>query len=165
MKYSSISKLVIGFFAILSFSEIFANTFVAGGSVPEQRNISVTPNYSDMDLEPMEMTEVATIQIDNNLPNYDLVLEFSDRYGTRDLIDEVHLIGMVGTLGEGLEVPANARLTQVGTDGRFVWSPGTQKSATLAYQLKVLVTYKRALTYKEAVTNPPLLTVSMPSAF
>ena len=135
-----------------------AATATVGGYVPEKRNLTVTPVYDAAPSDAYRTKEVATIRIDNNLPNYSLVLDFSDRDGSRDVVSEVRLEPVQGTLGRGLTAPGAAALAPEDGSGRFVWYPGTQESATLDYEVRVYVTYKRPL------ESQPLLTVGMPSS-
>jgi hypothetical protein len=159
MKFNGACFWALAFSALLPVSYPSANTFIVGGYVPEQRNVTVTPTLVPAPVEPDKVVEVAMIEIDNNLPNYALVLDFTDRFGGNDLISEVRLKGEGGTLGQGLAVPVETVLTPESGSGQFTWNPGTQESATFRYRVRVLVTYKRPM------AEQPLMTVSMPSFF
>jgi hypothetical protein len=159
MKFNGAFFSALAFFTLLPLSYTSATSFVAVGYVPELRNVTVTPADMETPVEPDKVVEVAMIEIDNNLPNYALVLDFTDRFGGSDLISEVRLMGVGGMLGQGLAAPVEMVLTPEAGSGRFTWNPGTQESATLRYRVRVLVTYKRP------IVDQPLMTVSMPSYF
>ncbi|MDB5106371.1 MAG: hypothetical protein JWP91_4060 [Fibrobacteres bacterium] len=144
------------FAVLLPVSPTFANTVIAGGFVPENRSLTVrTVQVSDSSRTDGAV-EVAVIELDNNLPDYEVVLDFSDRYGSGEFVSEVRLEGLEGMLGRGLSEPAGAPLLPGASPGQFVWCPGRQESATLGYKVRVLATFKSG--------NPekPSLRVSMP---
>jgi hypothetical protein len=140
-------------------SPISANSINAGGRVPEMHNLSVTPVSGSPGAA---SAEVAVIEIDNNLPSFELALEFPGDGAAR--IAEVRLVGFDGALGGGLPDPASAPLEPDGT-GRFVWRPGRQTSATLGYRMKVVVTYADPSAAAAANTEPPGMRVAMPVAY
>jgi hypothetical protein len=129
-------------FALLAcIAPISANSIIAGGSVPEWRNLTVTPAPIEPDPGQAGPVEVAEIEIDNNLPDYELVLDFSDRDGGDGRVVDVRLVGFDGILGQGLENPGSATMIPGDAPGRFIWRPGRQGSATLGYRMKVMVTF------------------------
>jgi hypothetical protein len=143
-------------FTLASLSHTSANTISVGGYVPERRNLTITPTYGAELPDPARVDEVATIEIDNNLPDYELVLDFKDRDGGSDAISEVRLEELAGTLGSGLSAPTGSVLTPEADGESFVWHPGTQQTATNNYRMRVLVTYKRPL------ADRPVMRVTMP---
>lgn len=149
----------VAFMLLAAAAPISANSIIAGGRVPEWRNLWVTPVRMDADPRQGGPVEVAEIEIDNNLPVYELVLDFSDRYGGEGLVSEVRLVGIEGTLGRGLENPGSAIMTSGGAPGRFVWSPGRQASATMGYRMKVMVTFA------SPPSAPPTMRVAMPADY
>jgi hypothetical protein len=159
MKLNRIPGLEFLFLALLLFSHSFANSVVAGGMVPEYRNLSVTPSISNIADWTLGRVEIATLEIDNNMPNYQIVLDFSHKDKGNDLISEVQLQGLDGTLGQGLSLDGETILRPESESGKFIWNPGPQKTATLQLQIRVFVIYK------QAPTSTPTLTVSMPSAY
>lgn len=144
---------------LFSISHSFANSLIAGGYVPENRSLAVTPSYGGGLSPAHQATEVAVIEIDNNLPDYELVLDFTDRYGDNDIIAEVRLVGMDGTLGSGSMVPSGTVLNPGASPGQFIWRPGPQLVPTRGYQVRVMVTYKIPM------AGAPIMRVSMPSAY
>ncbi|GEM_PF-4628928 len=146
-------------FPIFIISNTFANSIIAGGYVPEQRSLSVTPSYGADNSPSNRSTEVAVIEIDNNLPNYELVLDFSDRYGDKDIVAEVRLQCLDGVLGSGSLSSSGTVLIPGAAPGQFIWSPGPQMIPTHEYRVKVMVTYRRPM------TGTPTLRVSMPSSY
>lgn len=157
IRFRPSAAAALAFLAALA--PISANSIIAGGHVPEWRNLSVTPAPIDADPRQAGPVEIAEIEIDNNLPDYELVLDFSDRHGGEGLIEEVRLVGIDGDLGQGLENPASAFMIPGGAPGRFVWRPGRQSSATMGYRMKVLVTFSGPS------SAPPTLTVAMPASY
>jgi hypothetical protein len=154
MRFSRAFARIFAFAALTTFSQASATALVVGGYVPIKQNLTVTPIESAPGSGPDGVADVATLEIDNNLPDYSLVLDFSDRYGGRDLVSEVTLQTLEGGPG-----PAGAgviTLTPAGEEGHFVWSPGTQATATCGLRLRVTVTYKRPS------SGMPLMMVSMP---
>jgi hypothetical protein len=145
-----------------AYSHSFANSLIAGGPVPEAMSLLVILSPPAAPGEDSAVSalpiEVATIEIDNNLPEYALALDFSDRYGGNDGIAEVTLDGLEGMLGEGLAAPNGTRLESGGAPGRFLWKPGRQESATVGYRIRVMVTYQRHPAH-------PQLLVGMPGLF
>ncbi len=144
----------------------FANSLVACAYVPEQRSLIVTPKQAADRTGNEQATEVAVIEIDNNLPEYELEFEFSEANGGGHEVSEVRLEGIDGILGHGLRAPDESALEPGRSSGRFLWKPGPQETATIGYRMKVIVTYKRSFakpTGPEA--DAPRLIVSMPSAY
>lgn len=120
-----------------------ANAFssvVSTGVVAPIRTLSITPLAMPAAIG-TEPTAVADIRIDNNLPDYELILEFADD-GTVDRIAEVTIQGIDGTLGRGCEAPVRTALVMGAFPGQFVWRPGPQQSATIGYRVRVLVAWK-----------------------
>ena len=116
-----------------------AEPIVSGGAVPEIRRIDVTA-LPAASARTGQSVPVAVIRIDNNLPEYGLVLDFGAE--AADKISAVRLQGMAGTPGQGLSAPDRAALAPTAVPGQYVWSPGPQRSATVDYQLEVMVTWK-----------------------
>lgn len=145
--------------ALLLLSDTFANSIIAGGQVPERRNLSVTPAFMEQSPWFKEKVEIATLVLDNNLPNYQLVLDFTDKDRADIFISEVHLQGLDGILGQGLSMNGETILKAEPGSNRFVWNPGPQQTATLNFQIRVLVVYK------QAPASTPRMTVSMPSFY
>ena len=133
-----------------------ANPVLAGGYFPERRNITVTALPPEASSPGQGPAPVAEIEIDNNLPGYQLVLEFHALDGDDEAIDEVRLESLGGTLGRGLSDPSGHPLD--GASGRYVWNPGRQETATLGYRVRVMVTYKRPV----AATMPLTVGMSLP---
>jgi hypothetical protein len=164
MKFTAIAKPYrrLVFWAsvfLASHSHSFASSLVVGGWVPERRSLIVTPNQgADLSVSG-EPTEVGTIEIDNNLPDYELVLDFPDPEGADRAVSAVRLEALDGQLGQGLEAPSPAGLERGDMPGRFLWRPGRQESATVRYRVKVMVTYR------ERVEDAPRMLVSMPFAY
>jgi hypothetical protein len=156
MKYNGIPIRTFSILTLLALSHIFANTITVGGFIATKRNFTVTQNYSFDCKRLRPLTELATILIDNNMSTFELVLEFSDLEGSANQIADVQLQEVSGCLGQGLIAPGETQLIHEIGSGRFIWKPGTQQSPTQGYQVRVLVTFK------EAPTTPPQLTVSMP---
>ncbi len=156
MKYNGILIRTFSILTLLALSHIFANTNTVGGIIATKQNFTVIPNYS-FDCKLLRpLTELATIEIDNNISTFELVLDFSELEGSANQIVDVRLQEVSGCLGLGLIPPeASPLIHEVGT-GRFIWKPGNQQSPTQGYQVRVLVTFK------ETQTTPPQLTVSMP---
>ncbi len=156
MKYNGIPIRTFSIFTLLALSHIFANTNTVGGFIATKQNFTVTPNYS-FDCKLLRpLTELATIEIENNISTFELVLDFSELEGSASQIADVQLQEVGGSLGLGLISPkASSLIHEIGT-GRFIWKPGNQQSPTQGYQVRVLVTFK------EAPAMPPQLTVSMP---
>jgi hypothetical protein len=119
-----------------------ANSLIAGGWVPERHTLGISPMISDPPSPQGVATEVAIIEIENNLPEYELVLEFPDNAGGSASISEVRLDGLDGILGCGLTAPMGLRMENEGASGRFRWRPGRQASATVGYRVRATVTYK-----------------------
>jgi hypothetical protein len=140
-------------------SHTFANSIIAGGYVSEVRNLTVTPIAAEEGFRTDGPIEVAILEIDNNLPDFEVVLDFSDRIGMADAISEVRLVGLEGTLGQGLENPGSIAMRPGSLPGRFIWSPGRQTTATLGYRMKVLVTFVNP------PAAPPTMRVAMPAYF
>jgi hypothetical protein len=140
-------------------SHTFANSVIAGGWVPEHRNFVVTPFYGEGYSRPDGAVEVAVIEIDNNLPDFELGLDFSDADGNGDLVAEVRLQGLDGTLGTGLDAPSETTLKPGPIPGRFIWDPGRQHTATIGYRVRVMVTYTTP------IAEQPHMAVAMPPAF
>ncbi|HKP98246.1 MAG TPA: hypothetical protein VJ385_21120 [Fibrobacteria bacterium] len=140
-------------------SHTFANSIIAGGRVPERLHLTVTRESGTGFTSSGAAKEIAIIEIDNNLPEYELALELSDRYGGDAGISGVRLEGLDGTLGNGLREPAGLDLEAGGAPGRFLWRPGRQMSATLNYRVRVLATFNGP------APESPRLMVSMPFAY
>jgi hypothetical protein len=137
----------------------FSDALVAGGWVPERKSLIVNPGSGEAVPDGDGALEAAVIEIDNNLPSFELVLDFSDRWGGGDFVSSVRLEGVDGMLGKGLDDPSGAALEPGPVPGRFVWSPGLQESATVGYRVRVLITCKRPF------SGAPQLAVSMPPAY
>jgi hypothetical protein len=144
---------------LLMVADISANSVIAGGRVPEVHWVSVTPTPVPVDPGSAGAVEVAVIEIENNLPGFELILDFSDRFGGMDRISEVRLVALDGLLGLGLEEPSLSTLSPGGVPGRFVWRAGRQRTATLGYRMKVMVTF--------ATSSPerPTMLVGMPITY
>jgi hypothetical protein len=140
-------------------SHCFANSLITGGWVPERRSLIITPNQSATVSVPGEETEVAIIEIENNLPEYELVLDFSDTEGGVGGVSEVRLEGVDGILGRGLRSPAESMLEPGALPGRFLWRPGRQETATVGYRVRVMVICK------DTRERPPQLLVAMPFVY
>lgn len=145
--------------ALLAAPYTFANSLIAGGWVPEVHTVAITPTFASVEPGSGGPVEVAILEIDNNLPDFELSLSFSDRYGGSESILEVRLVGVEGMLGTGLADPAAAALTQGGFPGQFIWKAGRQATATLGYKMKVMVTYA------STPMDQSLLMVGMPVAY
>jgi hypothetical protein len=153
---ASVRLLLLGLLAV---SPTSAKTVTVGGYVPELRRLTITPVQGRDPALPGKAIQVAVIEIDNNLPNYELVLDFSGADPDGGLISEVRLEGAGGTLGRGLAEPSGRPLEAGSIAGQFLWNPGPQETATLRYQVRVMVTYARP-----AESRPPML-VSMNFAY
>jgi hypothetical protein len=140
-------------------SRAVAYSVTSGGWVPVRQDVSVFPECGADSAGAGQTRDVAVIEITNNLPRFDLVLDFSGRLGGDDPVEEVRLQGLEGILGNGLETPSGAVMRPGGRPGRFVWSPGVQSTATVGYKIRVTVTYKRP------VSDQPLLAVGMPFTY
>lgn len=149
----------ISLILLISLSHTFANSLIAGGWVPERHLLTVTPNPEAAPFAPGAATEVAILEIDNNLPEYELALEFSTGNDGRGSVSQVWFEEMDGTLGMGLEDAVGRELESGGAPGRFIWRPGRQGTATVNYRVRVMVRYA------EEVAPPPRLLVSMPFAY
>ncbi|MDB5050409.1 MAG: hypothetical protein JWO30_3480 [Fibrobacteres bacterium] len=105
--------------------------------------------------------EVAVLEIDNNLPEYQLVLDFSDPDGaSAAAVSAVRLERLDGKPGDGLRLDGSGEELEPGDmPGRFLWRPGRQESATIGLRVKVMVTYGG-----NAVEDPQLV-VSMPLGY
>jgi hypothetical protein len=144
---------------LLTLSPISAKSVIVGGHIPELRRLTITPVQGRGAAVPGQTVQVAVIEIDNNLPNYELVLDFSGADPDGRLVSEVRLEAAGGTLGKGLAEPSGRPLEAGSTAGQFLWSPGRQETATIRYQVRVMVTYARP-----AESRPPML-VSMNFAY
>lgn len=141
--------------AFLARSHTFANSVIAGGYVPERRNFTVT-DIRGKGAPGLDGSEaVAVIEIDNNLPDFQMTLHFHPLNGDGGTIETVRLESLEGKLGRGLDDPSGEPLTAGAEPGQFIWNPGPQKTATLGFRVRVWVTYKRPV----AETTP--LSVSM----
>lgn len=128
------------------------------GRVAEIRNVSVTPMpAAEIADSEGKAVPVAVIRIDNNMPHYELVLEFDDVRGG-EAVSEVRLQPVGGILGKGGAPPDRGVLQPGPVPGSFTWSPGIQASATVGYLVEVLVAWK------SQPASPAGLTVSMPSS-
>ena len=119
--YPTAALLLLGLAAA---SPISANSVIVGGYVPEINTLSVVASRGPNDSRPDGRFAVAEVEINNNLPVYELVLDFSDPVGLGQPVSEVRLEPMGGILGQGLAEPSLENLPQSGLSGRFVWSPG-----------------------------------------
>ena len=118
-----------------------ASSVAAGGYIPVLRNLTVTPAGPSSAFAAEVPVEVAVLEIDNNLPGYELALDFSGPDGNGPVVSEVRLEGAGGVLGTGLAPPQGPLPEDGSHPGRFIWSPGSQKTATLGYRIRVLATY------------------------
>lgn len=128
---------------LMAAPHISANSVIAGGYVPERRNLIVTPIRDGGAAGPDGSRAVAILEIDNNLPDFQLVLEFHPAEGDGGAIEGVRLESLGGVLGRGLGDPSGRPLAEDAGTGRFVWNPGPQETATLGYRVKVMVTCRR----------------------
>lgn len=139
---TAISRILAGF-AIFIASHTFANTQIVGGVVPSIHNTLVTPIENADNRDEQLGKEIALIQIENNLPDFQLVLDFSGAQENGNQIEDVILESVSGILGGGLVAPQKMVLSHELGTSKYIWNPGTQTSATLGYVVKVSVTYKK----------------------
>lgn len=135
----------------------FSAAVVTSGTVAPIRTLTVSPLGISAEAG-AEPTAVADIRIDNNLPEYELILEFAEE-GNDGRIAEVSLQGMDGILGRGCEAPARTVLAQGALPGQYIWRPGSQRTATVGYQVRVMVAWQTP------PSRPPRLAVAMPSSY
>lgn len=136
-------------------ADAFANV-QAIGRVAEIRNVSVTP-LAAAEAPEGDGVPVALIRIDNNMPDFELVLDFNASPGG-EAVSEVRLQPLGGILGEGCAPPGPAALPPGPVPGTFKWNAGSQASATIGYMVEVLVAWKSQR------PAPATMTVSMPSS-
>ncbi|MEO7424927.1 MAG: hypothetical protein ABI036_07060 [Fibrobacteria bacterium] len=148
-----------------AYSHSFANSLIVGGRVPENCRITVIQIAHEIQPAPSTDADVAIIEIDNNLPEYQLAIDFSGLSGGYLAISEVRLDGLDGTLGNGLAASVSARLEQGDTPGRFLWKPGRQGIATVKFRAIIRVTYVVPRTASIPLPRPPQLRVSMPLTY
>jgi len=126
------------------------------GRVDEIRNVSVTLLPAAAPASEGDAVPVAVIRIDNNLPEYELVLDFSGPPGG-EAVSEVRLQAVGGILGRGGSPPDRTPLPPGPVPGSFKWNPGIQASATIGYMVEVLVAWKAP------PAAPATITVSLPA--
>jgi hypothetical protein len=148
---------LLALLALIAAAQTFANTIIAGGQVPALHSVSIQPTYGDGRPGADGAVEVAILEIDNNLPDFGLVLDFNDGFGDAGRISQVRIEGLEGMLGLGIEAPVRQVIEPDPQPGRFVWNPGPQRTATLGYRIRVLVTFG------SPPTRQPLIRVAMPA--
>ncbi len=119
-----------------------------GGSIPIINRVDVVSiSGIDFRLGGRDIP-IARLRISNNLPDFsvsfklDDPLAFSEQSG-KFLIKELKLRETGGLRGSGLEDPTGTVLELDPVTGGFTWSPGTQHSATLNYEVEVLATWEK----------------------
>lgn len=157
MKLKTAISRIFPFFAIFLAHPIFANTVIVSGIIPPQHQIQVTPIGNNISSGNTISEEVALIEINNNLPSYQVEFNFENSITGENEISEVRIESVGGILGEGLVAPQKLVLQKETSSGKYIWFTGTQTSATKNYSIKLSVTYKHQP--KEKV----LVSVSMPS--